>query len=77
VKELAMVIPIDAVRCGAGFDAAGRWHEPRAVVREREAREEGAGDLAPARGAVYGLLLSGVLWVGLAAVVRAVLAFVR
>jgi hypothetical protein len=76
-KELVMVIPIDAIRYGAGFDAAGQWHEPQADFMAAEERAQAAEILAPARGAAYGLLLSGVLWVGLAAATRALLTMVR
>lgn len=60
-----MVIPIDAVRCGMGFDERGRWHKENAR-QQRDSRQRGEGDLlAPARGMIYGLAASGVLWIGL------------
>jgi hypothetical protein len=64
-----MLVPIDAVRSGMGFDAAGRWHRARAGYIPARRRE---GDpLDPARGIVTGLLLSGAMWVGIIAAVRA------
>ena len=72
-----MVVPIDAVRYGAGFDAAGKWHEAKAGFLPAEERQTRSVDLAAARGAVIGLVLSGALWVGLAMVVRAVLTLTR
>ena len=33
--------------------------------------------MAPARGAILGLVLSGVLWIGLVAAVRGVLTLIR
>ncbi len=70
-----MVIPIDAIHYGAGFDAAGHWHEADyASSQEQEAERE---MMAPVRGAVCALLVSGVLWVGLVAAARAVLTMVR
>jgi hypothetical protein len=65
-----MVTPINAVRCGTGFDEAGRWHE----VSLRLARKyEDVDPLAPARGAIWGLLASGLLWTGLILAGRALL----
>jgi hypothetical protein len=72
-----MVIPIDAVRYGVGFDAAGQWHEPGADFLPAEAEEAGKEAMAPARGAVYGVLLSAIVWVGLVAAVRGVLTLLR
>lgn len=69
-----MVTPIDAVRCGMGFDETGRWHTA-SVRRARLLREYGEAEnvLAPARGAIYGLATGAVLWVGIAALVKMVL----
>lgn len=72
-----MVIPIDAVQYGAGFDATGVWHEAAAEYLPTEEREAELEIMAPARGAVYGLLLSGILWVGLVAAARGVLMLMR
>jgi hypothetical protein len=56
-----MATPLDAVRNGMGFDEAGVWHE--AKVLHMPARRRSDDDpIAPARGAIYGLLASGVLW---------------
>jgi hypothetical protein len=66
-----MVIPIDAVRYGAEFDAA--WPESIADFVPEEERRQAAEVMAPARGAICGLLLSGALWVGLVAGARLVL----
>jgi hypothetical protein len=70
-----MVIDIETIRYGAGFDATGHWHE---AIDDRPARTEQEKDwVAPVRGAVYGILLSGILWVGLVAAVRGVLSLLR
>jgi len=71
-----MVVNIDAVRYGAGFDAAGQWHDVEddyptpQTEREREL-------IAPARGVVCGFLFSAILWVGLVAAIRGVLTLLR
>ena len=57
-----MVIPIEAVRTGMGYDEAGRWHQAR--VRYMPAREVDD-PLQSARGVVNGLLVSAALWMGL------------
>ncbi|HEY1502332.1 MAG TPA: hypothetical protein VGF88_22335 [Acidobacteriaceae bacterium] len=72
-----MVIPIDAIRYGAGFDAAGQWHEPQAGFVDAEEQRQAAEILAPARGVACGLLLSAALWVGLAAAAHALLTMLR
>ena len=72
-----MVVPINAVRYGAGFDAAGQWHEAKADRVRAEDRLARSADLAPARGAVIGLVLSSAIWVGLVMVVRAAWALMR
>lgn len=56
-----MMPPIDAVRNGMGFDEAGRWHQAKVLYMPASRRDDDP--LAPARGALYGCLLSGVLWV--------------
>lgn len=63
-----MVIPIEAVHRGMGFDEAGRWHEANA--RYMPARAEADDPLSAARGVISGLLISGALWVGFVAVAR-------
>jgi hypothetical protein len=74
---MVMVIPIDAVRYGAGFDAAGQWHEAEAEYLSLEEQRQAAEIMAPARGAMCGLLFSSMMWVGLVAAVRGVLTLVR
>lgn len=64
-----MLIPIDAVRSGMGFDQAGRWHQARTGYLP--ARRRGDDPMNPARGAVLGLLVSGALWIGIFAAFRA------
>ncbi len=71
-----MVIPIDAVRYDAGLDGFGRWHEAT-EYQPTEAEEAEHDMMAPARGAVYALLLSGALWVGVVAVARGLLTLAR
>ena len=71
-----MVIPIDAVRYDAGLDGFGRWHRAT-EYRSSEGEEAERDMMAPVRGAVYGLLLSGVLWVGLVAAARGLLTLAR
>lgn len=66
-----MLIPIDAVRSGMGFDHAGRWHKAR--IGYIPARRNGDDPTYPAVGAVLGLLVSGTLWVGIIAGVRALI----
>ena len=60
-----MVTPVDAVRSGMGFDAAGHWHSarPRLVVMSR--RYGDADPLAPMRGAIFGILAGTALWLAL------------
>lgn len=65
-----MVIPIDAVHYSAGYDSAYRWHEAKASFIPAEPRANDP--LASARGAIYGLLIGGALWVGLILAVRVV-----
>ena len=66
-----MLIPIDAVRSGMGFDQAGRWHNARTVYIPAIRRDDDQMD--PARGAILGLLVSSALWVGIVAAVRALI----
>lgn len=67
-EECNMVTPIDAVRCGMGFDETGHWHEARARrLRVRQPYGEESA-MAPARGVIYGLAGSVVLWVAIAAI---------
>lgn len=68
-----MLIPIDAVRSGMGFDQAGRWHRARAGYLP--ARRRSGDPLDPARGAILGLVISGALWIGIVAGVRVLIHF--
>ena len=70
-RELTMLISIDVIRYGAGYDTAGNWHEAKADYVAPQEKEKERAIMAPARGAILGLVLSGVLWIGLVAVVRA------
>lgn len=65
-----MVTPIDAVRFHSTFGEADFWFrgEARDSLSELDER-----NLAPARGAVLGIAVGGLLWVGLIAAFRAVL----
>lgn len=68
-----MVTPIEAIRGGMGFDAAGRWHEARTIRWSAGRWNSPENEGSPARGAVLGVVLGGLLWVGLIAGVRALL----
>jgi len=72
-----MVIPIDAFRYAVGFDAAGQWHEAKADYLPEQERQAEIELMAPARGAVWGFLVSTILWVGLVAAARALLTLAR
>jgi hypothetical protein len=72
-----MVISIDAVRYSAEMDATTCWHATVAETMPEEELEQEAEILAPARGALYGLLLSTAMWVGVVAAARAVLTLMR
>lgn len=65
-----MVISIEAVRSGAGLAEAEAWAEGVAG----ELGSEEAPRFEPARGIALGLLLSAVLWVGVIAAVRGIIA---
>jgi hypothetical protein len=67
-----MVTPIDVVRSGMGFDQAGRWHEARASFQPASRRAGEEDPIAPARGAIFGLLISGAGWIGVIAAVKTV-----
>jgi len=77
VQELAMVIPIEAFRYGVGIDAAGQWHETKADYKPEQERDAEVELMAPARGAVWGLLASAILWVGLVGAAKLLLALVK
>ena len=68
-----MLIPVDVVRSGMGFDEAGHWHraKPRLVRASRRFGE--ADPLAPVRGILYGLVAGAVLWIGLIFLAKALL----
>ncbi len=68
-----MVIYIDAVRYGAGFDQTGQWHEAKSAFVPAGQRADDP--LNPARGAFYALVVSGALWIGLIAAGRSILGF--
>jgi hypothetical protein len=70
-RELTTMMPIDAVRFHSAFGEADYW--PRAEVRYRPSTEIGEEEhLAPSRGAILGLVLGGLMWVGLIAGFRAI-----
>ena len=53
-EELTMLISIDVIRYGAGYDAAGHWHEAKADYVSPQEQEEERAIMAPARGAICG-----------------------
>lgn len=65
-----MATPIDAVRFHSTFGDADFWTraEENEPITEQDER-----NFAPARGAVLGIAIGGLLWVGLIAAFRAVL----
>jgi hypothetical protein len=69
-----MVTPIDVVRYNVAFDQASYWRGATPYVPR--APQYGDDSLACARGAVFGLLLSGFLWGGLIVAGRAVFALI-
>ena len=74
-----MLTLIEGVRYGtevtAEAERAGRWHE--AGPWTRRAKREAENCLAPARGAIWGLMFSGVLWFGIIFGVRAVMSVMQ
>jgi hypothetical protein len=70
-----MAVPIEAVRTGMGFDEAGRWHQ--ANVRYMPARRTAGDPLTTARGLIWGLLASSVLWVSIFLVARVLFHLLR
>ncbi len=72
-----MVIPINVIRYGAAQDTAVGWRTGFADCITAAETQQEAGILAPARGVMCGLLLSGAMWVGLVAAARAVLSLAR
>jgi hypothetical protein len=77
VEGLAMVISIDAVRYYGKLEATGNGRIKVADGIAEGLEKQAPEVLAPARGVMFGLLLSGALWVGLLAAVRAVLTMLR
>jgi hypothetical protein len=67
-RSWKMVTPIDAFATGMGFDKTGRWHEARTRFMPVPTPDDDV--MAPARGAIYGLLGGGLLWFGLIVVAR-------
>lgn len=65
-----MVTPINAVRFHSTFGEAEFWLRDEKRDRFPEQDET---HLAPARGAILGIALGGLMWVGLIATFRAVL----
>lgn len=72
-----MVISIDAVRCGVELKTTEHWQTRIADYVFNGEPRQGSEVLAPARGVLCGLLLSGAMWVGLVAAMRAVLTIMR
>ena len=72
-----MVISIDAVRYGAELGPTEYWQTEISDYVFNEEPRRGSEVLAPARGMMCGLLLSGALWVGLLVAARAVLTAIR
>lgn len=72
--ELTMMTPIDAVRFHSGFGDADFWlrGEGREWFSKEKRQEIHEEHLAPARGAMLGLVLGGLMWVGLIAAFRAI-----
>lgn len=68
------MIFIDTVQYGVGFSESGSRHaaQPVLIPFERKADDP----LNAARGIVWGLLLSSVLWIGLVGIGRAVLTLI-
>jgi hypothetical protein len=72
-RSWKMATPIDAIRNGMGFDEAGHWHE--AKVLQMPSRRRNGDPLAPARGAILGLLAGSALWLLLFLVIHIVRSF--
>jgi len=73
---MSAMTPVDAVRCGMGFDRAGRWHRAKPWLVSVNSRKNGYEDpLAPVRGLAWGVLGGLALWAGLIAAGVAVLTF--
>lgn len=67
-----MVTPINVIRSGMGFDQTGHWHEARASFQPASHRAGEEDPIAPARGAIFGLLISGAAWFAVIATIRTV-----
>jgi hypothetical protein len=72
-----MVIPINVIHYGVAQDSAAGWQTGFADYLPGGETLQETGILAPARGMIWGLLLSGAMWVGLVAAARAVLWLAR
>jgi hypothetical protein len=72
-----MVISINAVRYSGELETAGSGRSEVADGLARGMQRQDSEETAPIRGVIYGLLLSGVLWVGLVAGARALLTMMR
>ncbi|MFZ0631355.1 MAG: hypothetical protein WA399_10085 [Acidobacteriaceae bacterium] len=66
-----MASPIDAVRFHSTFGEADYWL--RAEVRFPSSKHKEEEHVAPARGAILGLAIGGLMWVGLIVGFRALL----
>lgn len=72
-----MVIPINVIRYSVAEDTAVGWRTGfSAFIPAAETQQE-TEILAPARGMMCGLLLSGAMWVGLLVAARTVLSLAR
>ncbi len=72
-----MVISINAVRYGGELEATGSGRTAVADGVARGMQRQNSEVMAPIRGVIFGLLLSGALWVGLVAGARALLTMMR
>ncbi len=72
-----MVIPINVIHYGVAQDSAAGWQTGFADYLPAGETQQDTGSLAPARGMMCGVLLSGAMWVGLVVAARAVLSLAR
>jgi hypothetical protein len=70
-KDLTMVTPIDAVRFHSTFGEADYWLQAQDRDDPSSQTDED-GDLAPAHGALLGLVLGSLMWAGLIVGFRAI-----
>lgn len=71
-----MVIPINVIRYSVAEDTAVGWRTGFSAFIPADTQQE-TEILAPARGMMCGLLLSGAMWVGLLVAARTVLSLAR